>query len=140
MQRRAWHGLLGMMLALAALATASVAVAGNSETRLKTRLAGPAIDGLVPSGAAEFRARGSAKRFTTQVEDVNLDAGTPLQVCVNSTLLGTIILGGPPVRGGDLNLDTRDGDTVPAMTAGDSVSVWSGSAGCSGTLILSGTL
>lgn len=94
MQRRAWHGLLGMMLALAALATASVAVAGNSEARLKTRLAGPAIDGLVPWGAAEFRARGSEKRFTTEVEDVNLDAGTPVQVCVNSTLLGTLILSG----------------------------------------------
>lgn len=112
------------------------AMAGD-ETRLKTRLAGDAIGGVIPSGAAEFRQRGADKRFTTQVEDVNL-ADQDLRVCVNDLEVGTISL----VAGlGDLNLDTRNAQAVPGMSPGNTVKVRSGSTSCGdGTAILMGEL
>lgn len=110
-------------------------IAASGELRLKTRLAGGAIGGLTPSGAAEFRARSGQQRFTAEVEDVNLPAGTRLNVYVNSTQVGQIVLSGAPTRGGDLNLDTRDGDAVPQLRKSDFVTVLAGDGA-----VLAGTL
>lgn len=103
---------------------------GNTEVRLRTRLTGNAIGNLVPSGHADFRERaGRFVRFSAEVEDVNLAIDSELDVFVSpnsvcsGTLLGSLILGPAPFREGDLNLDTRDGETVPQMTAGSIVSV-----------------
>ena len=132
-----------MLCCVVSLLAMGVVVAGSAapviaadETRLKTRLTGPDIGGLVPSGAAEFRKRGINKRFTTEVEDVNLTGS--LRVCVNGMDLGTISLAS---GFGDLNLDTRDGQTVPGMSSGNVVTVRSGGTDCStGTAILIGEL
>jgi hypothetical protein len=103
---------------------------GGTEIRLRARLTGNAIGNLIPSGQADFRSRaGRFVRFSTEVENVKLPVDSQLEVFVSSsavcsgTLLGNIVLGPPPIRGGDLNLDTRDGDTVPQLTAGKLVSV-----------------
>src|SRR4051794_22266877 len=59
----------------------------------------------------------------------------PASVCTG-TLLGTITVGPAPVRGGDLNLDTGNGDSIPRMNAGNIVSVCT----AAGRRVLSGAL
>lgn len=114
--------------------------ASAQELVLRSRLAGGAIDGLVPSGHADYRQRPGEKRFSTEVEDVNLAPGTILSVFIlqdgGETRVGDLVLGPPPVRGGDLNLDTRDGQPVPTMRPGTVVIVREPD----GTAILSGVL
>ena len=134
-------GKLFIALTLATLVGSSPAWA---ETRLRAELEGNAIMGLVPGGKADFRDRLPKKdrqRFSAEVEDVDLEGDT-LNVWVHATLtcdgelIGTITVGGPPDRGGDLNLDSKDGDTVPDMSEGDIISVCDDSD----VLILSGSL
>ena len=109
--------------------------AAAGEIRLETRLSGGAIGGLEPSGHAEFRMRAGDTRFSAEVEDVNLPAGTVLRVSVRGTEVGTITIGPAPVRGGDLNLDSRTTGPVMEMRSGDTVTV----AGPNGS-ILAGVL
>jgi hypothetical protein len=136
---------LGTLNAFADHGSGSSSSSGSgsvSEIRLRARLAGNAIGNLIPSGQADFRQRQNRfTRFSTEVEDVNLIVDTELEVFVSAssvcsgTLVGTIILGPPPVRGGDLNLDTRDGENVPQMHINDIVSVcFNGSPVVSGKL------
>jgi hypothetical protein len=116
----------------------------GTEIRLRARLTGNAIGNLVPSGHADFRERaGRFVRFSAEVEDVNLPVDSELEVFVSpssvcsGTLLGTVELGPAPFRGADLNLDTRDGDTVPPMAVGNIVSVcFNGAPIVSGKLAL----
>jgi hypothetical protein len=103
---------------------------GGTEVRLRARLTGNAIGNLIPSGQADFRTRaGRFTRFSAEVEDVKLPVDSQLEVFVSGssvcsgTLLGNIVLGPAPFRGGDLNLDTRDGDSVPQLSRGNLVSV-----------------
>ena len=110
----------------------------NSETRLRTNLAGAAIGGKTPGGNAEFRsepAKGRT-RLKVEVQDVNLPAGTMLSVSISHggvvTAAGIITLNA--FGFGELELDSQDGDTVPAVVAGDLVIVMNG-----GVAILSGT-
>jgi|CXWL01.1.fsa_nt_gi hypothetical protein len=112
--------------------------AGTAEVRLKTRLAGGAIEGVVPSGSADYRERGTRKQFSVQVEDVKLLAGTVLNVTVNGGPVGMITLAAPVVGalpGGDLDLNTQDGERVPMVKKGDVIVVTHG-----GVAILSGAL
>ena len=108
----------------------------NNEVRLKTRLAGAAIQGKTPEGSAEFRSdqRGRTK-FMVEVENINLPAGTVLDVAVQhngaSQTVGQIKLSA--AGSGELELESQDGDTVPAVQAGDMVTVSN-----AGTTILAG--
>lgn len=63
-----------------------------------------------------------------------MPAGTELDVAVEGAAIGTIVL--EPNNDGELRLRTQDGDDVPAMEAGDTVTVTEPG----GTLILSGQL
>ncbi len=99
--------------------------------RLETRLSGGAIGGLEPSGHAEFRMRVGETRFSAEVEDVNLPAGTVLRVSVRGSEVGTITIGPAPVRGGDLNLDSRTTGPLMEMRSGDTVTV----AGPAGSIL-----
>jgi hypothetical protein len=106
-------------------------------SRSRTPLAGPAIAGQTPNGHAEFRvdSEHGRTRLNVEVEDVNLAAGTMLDVVVNhagaSTKVGTIKL--DALRSGELELNSEDGDTVPAVQMGDIVIVMNG-----GVAILTG--
>ncbi|HSE39881.1 MAG TPA: hypothetical protein VLH08_03885 [Acidobacteriota bacterium] len=106
------------------------AFAGSTEVRYKTKLTGNAIGGLIPSGQAVYRERvGRFARFSAEVEDVKFAEDTELDVYVDrsavcsGTIVGTIVLGPAPIRGGDLNLDTRSGKVVPKFQTGDLISV-----------------
>ena len=124
-----------LTIAVLAAGTAPIARADhgdngkNGETRLRTRLAGAAIQGKTPEGSADFRldAKGRS-RLNVEVEHVNLAGGTILDVSIQhgttSTVVGHITLsaGGS----GELELNSQDGDTVPAVQSGDMVIVNNG--------------
>ncbi len=111
---------------ITAVLAGGAAVAGDfDEVRLQTRLAGGPLGGLLASGSADFRLRPSRgdKSFSVEVEDLNLPAGTTLQVWVNNEPVGRLVVSGPPARGGEIELVSRDGATVPKLEAGDIVSI-----------------
>lgn len=128
-----FHAML--MVAVLAVGTAAVVRAdhggnNNNQTRLRTKLAGGAINGKTPEGNAEFRmdAKGRTS-FKVEVEHVNLPA-TVLDVMLTdggvSTLVGHITLNA--FGEGELELQSQDGDTVPAVVKGDVVTVSNGSS------------
>jgi hypothetical protein len=99
----------------------------NNQIRIRTTLAGAAIQGQKPEGHADFRsepARGRTQ-FNVEVEDVNLPAGTTLDVFVQhgaaQTKVGTITLQAGGF--GELELNSQDGDSVPPIQKGDMVIV-----------------
>ena len=99
----------------------------NTETRLRTRLAGAAIQGITPEGNADFRSEPgkTRSRLNVEVEHVNLPAGTMLDVSLvhgtTTTALGQIKLSA--LGFGELELNSQDGTTVPAVQTGDMVTV-----------------
>jgi hypothetical protein len=131
MMRSTWLKLaLASAVFCVGLVSISSSSAGSAEVRLKTHIVGGAIGGVVPSGKAEFRAKGNNRRFNTEVEDVVLAPGAILEVQVNGAHVGTITLIAPmpgsPRLGGELDLNTHDGEFVPPMSKGDVVTVKSG--------------
>lgn len=108
----------------------------GTEIRMRTALAGGAIAGLVPSGKADFRAIESQgrTRLNVEVEDVNL-VGSKVDVFVDGEKIGSITISAAPIRGGELELNSQDGQLVPAVKSGALVVVRNGA-----TAILSGVL
>ncbi len=95
--------------------------AHKNQNRITTKLAGAAIQGKTPEGSADFRTSTLDSRLTVDVEDVNLPAGTKLHVLVMhasvTANIGSITLNA--FGEGELDLDSRVGDTVPALLKGD---------------------
>jgi hypothetical protein len=124
-----------MLLAAGALLLPAMMIAKGGEVRLRTALAGAAIGGLTPSGHADYRASDNRSRLNVEVEDVNLPAGTKVSVEVNGATVGTITISAAPIRGGELELNTQDGQLVPKLSSGATVTIRNGEAA-----ILSGAL
>jgi hypothetical protein len=94
----------------------------NGEIRLEARLAGAAIDGLLPKGHAKFRSRADGRRnLNVEVEKVNLPAGTVLNVLVDNVDVGQITLNSTLEN--ELELETEHGDIVPDIKAMSTVVV-----------------
>ncbi|HLG16211.1 MAG TPA: hypothetical protein VJH03_17140 [Blastocatellia bacterium] len=113
-------GLVSVALAIASIGTVTTRAAAN-EVRLRVQLAGATINGMTPKGKAEFRSRNNTNQFTVQVENMNFPDGTVFNVAVNGQPLSqqiTIAL----LRGG-FQLNTNDGDVVPAIGLGATVVV-----------------
>ncbi len=106
--------------------------AGGNETRLQARLTATAEREALASGKAKFEMRSDRIRLSVEIQDVAV-AGQ-VEVFVDGTSIGVaaIIAGGA-----DINLDIRDGDSVPMLGAGALVQVRDTS---DGALILSGLL
>ena len=106
---------------LCALATAimmpALLVAGAGEIRLRANLTGAKIDNLTPSGHAEFRSRPGRASLNVQVEDVKVPVGSVLDVFLNDAKIGTITVQAV-ILGGELDLNTQDGDMVPSVSPG----------------------
>ncbi len=108
----------------------------GDDVRQRTQMAGAAIGNETPSGHADFRARASRNRtsLNVEVQDVALADGTTLSVSIvhagATTMVGSLKL---KLGRGELELNSQDGDTVPAIATGDMVIVSS-----SGTAILTG--
>ncbi len=105
--------------------------AGGPETKLRVRLTSTAADPLA-SGSAKFEMRPDRIRFSTECEDVA--SASNIRVVAGGNDMGTL----PIVAGfADLNLDSRDGDTVPVLSVGDLIEVFNTNGN---VLILSGNL
>ncbi len=110
----------------------------TAQIRLDTKLAGGAIGAKRPEGNADFRSQTGRSRLNVEVENVNLPDGTVLTVSVIqgavSTVVGTITLNSA-IAENELELDSQNGSTVPALVAGNMVTVANGAM-----IILAGAL
>ncbi|HEV7683409.1 MAG TPA: DUF4214 domain-containing protein, partial [Pyrinomonadaceae bacterium] len=105
----------------------------NGEVRLESRLAGAAINGLLPKGHAKFRSRANGRRqLNVEVEKVKLPAGTVLNVLVDNTNVGQITLSSTLEN--ELELESEHGAIVPNVTTTSTVVVTT----LQGSTILSG--
>lgn len=94
--------------------------AGQAPVSLEAPLR--ASDGSDASGEAKFERRSDRVTFTVEVEDME-DDGTATIVVVRA---GAVVYQGSlriDAGSGNLNMDSRDGDTVPSLTSGDRVRV-----------------
>ena len=106
----------------------------NGETRLESRLAGAAINGLLPKGHAKFRSRSNGRRqLNVEVEKVNLPVGTVLNVLIDNVNVGRIIL--TSTLENELELESESGAVIPNITTTSTVVV----TDALGRTILSGT-
>ncbi|HEV7684747.1 MAG TPA: DUF4214 domain-containing protein [Pyrinomonadaceae bacterium] len=104
-----------------------------NETRLESRLAGAAINGLLPKGQARFRSRSTTRReLEVEVEKVKLPAGTVLNVLIDNANVGQLHLNSNLED--ELELETEHGAIVPNVTSTSTVVV----TNAQGATILSG--
>lgn len=115
-------------IAMFAAAPALVQAGGSDETRLRAQLSGARIDGLTPSGHADFRAGNGRAQLDVQVEDVKVPVGTMLDVYLNNNKIGTIRVEALTL-GGELELNSQDGAMVPNVASGSVVVVKMGDRG-----------
>ena len=119
--KRAALAFVALLATLAALAAAP-AFAGDDEVIINAGLSGAVINGQTPVGKAVFRERpGNDRKLEVEVQDVNLPAGTVLNVLVGGQQIGTITL--DALRAGQVELETERGQAVPAVTNGTTVAV-----------------
>src|SRR5205823_14258815 len=106
--------------------------ADHTRVRLETDLTATAADPDA-EGHARFESRSDRAQFRVEVEDIS--TATAVNVLVNGQLVGVITL---QAGAGELDLNTKDGDTVPMLHTGDEVEVVDAADGA--TLLLVGTL
>ena len=123
------------LVALAAVAFAALpsgAQASGSGTELNAVLHGSAaFPGA--DGKARFRDRGGEQELEVEVEDAHALAGTTVRVFVNGKRVGNIRLN--RFGNGQLNLNSDQGEAVPAVKAGTTVRVRT----ATGALVVSGS-
>lgn len=115
--------------------------APDLRVRLAADLNGRLVRGVRPDGGADWRLRDGVRQLSVDVVNVQLRVGTRLVVHACGVRVGTITLrrlaptpGVPPVIGGSLERDQRDGEMVPRCQPGDRVTV----STRAGRIILSG--
>lgn len=100
----------------------------NNEARLRTRLAGAAIQGKTPEGNADFRSdqRGRS-RLNVEVEQVNMPDNTLLEVSLTHSGMESQVAEIKLTAGfGEMGLSSQDGDVAPAVAKGDTATVKAG--------------
>ena len=114
--------LLLAFIAMAMAGSAGFSFLNSSRTfastgsEIEADLSGAPISGIVPKGEAEFDVEASTDRdFRVRVENVNLPAGTVLDVFVDGTKVGTITLVGGLQRS-ELELKTELGQQIPQVS------------------------
>lgn len=125
---------LALLALVAPLAMSPQAAAQDADAaitiRMRTTLTGPAINGLVPKGKAEFQLDNTTRRFSAEADNVNLPDGTVFAVRVNGVRVGAITL---KLQGGALLLT---GVRAPNVTKGTRVVIRFPNGG---PIVLSGT-
>ncbi|MDZ4858129.1 MAG: hypothetical protein SGI88_04040 [Candidatus Hydrogenedentes bacterium] len=114
---KVFAGLAVLLLAIGF--TVAPALAGS--TWVKTRIGLKATDNeLLASGKVVYREKdlGFRRKFSLEVEDV---LSTPdVEVFVDNVSFGVIPL---VAGGGEMELDTRDGDSVPLIIVGSKIQI-----------------
>ena len=82
---------------------------------------------------ADFETLGTRTKASAEVSNLNLPAGTHLTVFLASASLGDVVL--TALHFGELELDSRNGDVIPAAKAGDIVELHR--QGCGSELLMS---
>lgn len=103
-----------------------------NETGFFAALTGPTINGVLPSGFAEFEVHSSRVELEIRVRQVNIPPGSMVNVFVDNSEVGSFSAASNGE--GRLRLRSDNGQTVPTVVPGSTVHVRFG-----GTNILSGT-
>ena len=101
---------------------------------IEADLAGAAISGVTPRGEAEFSVEPEGREIKVRIENVNLTAGTVLNVLVDGAKVGTITVA-PGLQRSELKLKTENGQTVPQVNSRTRVVI----TDASGATILAGS-
>ena len=131
MKRNILNGRTVFTAAALVLGTSLLVFAGGSGVKLEGRLTATSDQESLASGKAKFEMRGDRARLSVQVEDIV--AAGEVAITVGGTSLGTVQI--DAFGQADVNLDSRDGNFVPVLQAGDDIVVTA-----AGTVILSGSL
>jgi len=100
--------------------TPSPTINPNAAVRLEARLAGGAINELMPKGKAKSLVRPDGRsKLNVEIEKVNVAPGTVLNVLVDNVKVGEIVIG--QELEGELELDTQKGNIVPNVTTSSTV-------------------
>jgi len=125
---------MGLVCSFAFTLVGPTICAADTETIIQARLSGPRLNNLIPSGLAESRVRSNgSQRLKVEVEDVNLTAGTVLNVFLNGSSIGSLTINS--FRQGELQLESNNGRLVPTVPPGSVVEVKTQP----GALVASGT-
>jgi CHRD domain/FG-GAP-like repeat len=88
-------------------------------------LTGATLNGVLPSGYAEYEIHSSRTELEIEIRQVNLPAGTALTFIVNNAAVGQIVVSSCEGR---LRLRSDQGATIPVITAGTSIEIRNGAA------------
>lgn len=114
-----------LVITVVVVGSIEAVLAKGSETRLEARM-NPGAD-----GKAKFEERDDRTRLSVEIE--GQVANTTYEIFIDGDSIGIFTTNA--VGFADLNLDSRDGDSVPSVNAGDLVEV----KDVNGNAILSGT-
>jgi hypothetical protein len=103
-----------------------------NENEIYAILNGATINGALPRGFGEYEVHTNRTELEVRVYQVNLPIGTSLSVSVNGTVAGNLVL--TSAGEGRLRLRSDNGQTVPVVTAGSTITLKNGA-----TTVLSGT-
>ena len=96
----------------------------NNESELFAGLSGPTLNGVLPTGFAEYEIHSSRTELEVRVRQVNLAIGTSLSVVVNGAIAGNMTI----QSGGEAQLRLRsdNGQAVPVISVGFTIAVKNG--------------
>jgi hypothetical protein len=119
----------------------SNSASGTTGTQLRAKSV-TVVNGIQAELEGEVRNGTTGSRFKAEVENVNLPVGSQVAFCVgpsgSTTLAGASAVSTQIVREVEVELDSRNGDTVPVVNAGDVLEAHSG-ADCTGALLATAT-
>lgn len=124
--------VLALICALVLSAVSVATTSAQTEVRLRAEFTATAA-GRPADGHADWRREPGRTRLSVEVEDVTRDGTGRVVISRGTTVVFSRAI---TIAGGfsDLNLDSRNGNAVPALRAGDVVRIQDSA----GTLILVG--
>src|SRR5579862_3532392 len=116
-----YRSMLFALIAFLGGALLSAPARAATPVSLGARLTGPAINNIAPDGHTYYHLTKNGRGlFDIEVENVDLPDGTTLNVNWNGAPFTSVVL-----QSGEVlwRMDSKVGDTIPAMKAGDVISV-----------------
>ena len=147
MKTRMRFATVAALLVLTIMSSSSQSWA-DQQTRLRARK-NKVVNGIEAELRGDYRENNAPIRLNSELEQINIPAGTPVAFCLVqdgvSTLLGVgrvVLIGGVQVA--SVELEASDGDVVPKVSAGDvlqarqrSVAPFNPKPGCGAALLVS---